>query len=465
MKAARLRFVLEPIFLGAALFALIAPNAWAVPSFARQTGMACSTCHTVFPELTPFGREFKLNGYVLDNMKQIKGVTVERTETMALNTIPPVSFMLQISYNHTSKPVPDSGIAAVPPTQPPGTVGLAGDANFPQQVSVFYAGKIAEGLGAFVQLTYDGVADHFGLDNTDIRYAHHLSFDSMPDRDLIIGLTANNNPTVQDPWNTTAAWGYPFAASAVAPTPTAATQIDGTLGGNVAGLSAYLWYDHSLYAEAGVYTGSKVGGVHPFDSSQTPLVHGLAPYWRLGYEYRWDRHSLSVGTYGIKASIVPGGMPASGPTDTFTDYAVDSQYQFIDDDHQASVLATYIHEKQSLDASVATGTNASNTLSTTKLAANYYYRRKIGGSVGFFNTTGSTDAVLYAAGPVTGSASGSPNSRGYVFEVNYLPFLNVKLSLQYVAYSKFNGDSSNYDGSGRSASDNNTLYVLGWFNF
>ena len=49
--------------------------------------------------------------------------------------------------------------------------------------------------------------------------------------------------------------------------------------------------------------------------------------------------------------------------------------------------------------------------------------------------------------------------------MNYLPFLNVKLQLQYVAYSKFNGGSSNYDGSGRSASDNNTLYVLGWFNF
>ncbi len=37
----------------------------AVPSFARQTGMDCVACHTSFPELTPFGREFKLNGYTL----------------------------------------------------------------------------------------------------------------------------------------------------------------------------------------------------------------------------------------------------------------------------------------------------------------------------------------------------------------------------------------------------------------
>ncbi|MBS0387629.1 MAG: hypothetical protein JSR15_04040, partial [Proteobacteria bacterium] len=31
--------------------ALVAPAAQAVPSFARQTGMACEACHTVFPEL------------------------------------------------------------------------------------------------------------------------------------------------------------------------------------------------------------------------------------------------------------------------------------------------------------------------------------------------------------------------------------------------------------------------------
>ena len=41
------------------------PMASAVPSFARQTGQPCATCHTAFPELTPFGRRFKLNGYTL----------------------------------------------------------------------------------------------------------------------------------------------------------------------------------------------------------------------------------------------------------------------------------------------------------------------------------------------------------------------------------------------------------------
>src|SRR5580704_2452390 len=40
-----------------------APPAEALPSFARQTGQPCGTCHTDFPALTPFGRRFKLRGY------------------------------------------------------------------------------------------------------------------------------------------------------------------------------------------------------------------------------------------------------------------------------------------------------------------------------------------------------------------------------------------------------------------
>ena len=40
-----------------------ASPARALPSFARQTGQPCGTCHTSFPGLTPFGRRFKLLGY------------------------------------------------------------------------------------------------------------------------------------------------------------------------------------------------------------------------------------------------------------------------------------------------------------------------------------------------------------------------------------------------------------------
>lgn len=51
---------------GLGLWALLLPeHVQAVPSFARQTGVSCYTCHTVFMELTPFGRQFKLTGYTM----------------------------------------------------------------------------------------------------------------------------------------------------------------------------------------------------------------------------------------------------------------------------------------------------------------------------------------------------------------------------------------------------------------
>jgi hypothetical protein len=461
--------------LGIGLCVALASPAPAVPSFARQTGMACAACHTVFPELTPFGREFKLNGYVLDNIRQIKGITVENRETLALSSLPPLSMMLQISYTHTGAALPDAAVT--------GALAKDGDVLFPQQASFFYAGKIADGLGAFVQLTYDGVGDSFGFDNTDIRYAKRLDFGGGADSahpNVLFGVTVNNGPTVQDVWNTTAAWGFPYSGSSVSPTPITSTKLDsgaGGIGQNAAGIGVYTWINNSIYAEFSVYGAAIRGGNHPLDSTQSNVIHGISPYWRLAYEYRWDRNSVSVGTYGIQTKMHPGSLtgiatPLAGPTDRYTDTAVDLQYQFIGEEHLFTVLSTYISEKQKLDASFVDqfAQNSSNSLKTFKLVGEYSYHRMIGGSLGYFRTTGSSDSGLYpgtlaAPVPVAGSITNSPDSSGYVAEVNYLPWLNTKLQLQYVSYDKFNGSKQNYDGAGRNASDNNTLYLLGWILF
>ena len=180
---------------------LLAPgSAQAVPSFARQTGMACEACHTVFPELTPFGRRFKLNAYTVDNLPQVSGMTPSREQTLALNQLPPLSFMLQASYTSTKAALPDSATA--------GALAKNGQVLLPQQASLFYAGKIAPNFGGFVQITYDGVDDAFGWDNTDVRHAQ------IANDKLLWGISFNNNPTVQDPRNTPPARQSPFAQAA-----------------------------------------------------------------------------------------------------------------------------------------------------------------------------------------------------------------------------------------------------------
>ncbi len=439
--------------------------ALAVPSFARQTGMACEACHTVFPELTPFGRQFKLNGYTIDNLPQIRAVTSSSEEALLLNWLPPLSFMFQASYTQTRKAIPDLAL--------PGGLSQNGQVLFPQQASLFYAGRIAPNLGGFGQITYNSASGSVGWDNTDIRFAKQAT---VRDRTLIYGITLNNNPTVQDPWNSTPAWQVPFdQRSSAASRPAAAAQIDGALGGNVAGITAYGYLANPIYAELGVYRSAPQGFANqqtassgPLNSTASNVIKSVAPYWRVAWEHQWQSNALSIGAYGLSVDLLPGnGVLLTGPIDRFRDTAADLQYQFLGDDHLASLQATFIDERETRDASAGAGlaANSSDTLRTLRIGASYYYQRRYGAALGYLSTAGSTDPLLYAPGPVSGSAAGRPDSRGWTGELDFLPWQNVKLALQYTAYSKFNGASSNYDGFGRDASDNNTLYVLGWIAF
>jgi hypothetical protein len=441
-----------------ALLLLAVPAAQAVPSFARQTGMACEACHTVWPELTHFGRMFKASGYVIDNLKQVKGVTPQRDEILSLAQLPPLSIMVQGSYTHLATPTPDRG---------PGITGQSqnGTVAFPQQVSLFYAGKIAPHVGAFLQLTYANDTGTIGIDNVDIRFA---DLKILPgDQSLIYGLSLNNNPTVQDLWNTTPAFGFPYAASNSAPGVPFGAQIDGARGQDVAGLTAYAYWNESLFGEVGLYRSAKQGTAGPLDSTSAGgVIDGTAPYWRVAYEHNWGRHSLEAGLYGATFKIFPDfgaglGAELKGPVDRYQDVAEDVQYQFIADSHLFSLLATRIHEKQTLDATFAAqkSDNAENDLTTVRASATYYYKRKLGGTIGYFSTTGSTDATFL------GTENGAPDTKGWIAELNYLPWLNTKFSLQYTAYSKYAGLSDNYDGAGRNAKDNNTLYALVWLSF
>src|SRR5579862_2335485 len=105
-------FVTRAVLILALLVA--APQAMAVPSFARQTGMACEACHTVYPELTHFGRVFKANGYILTNLKQVRDVTGKKEELLALSQMPPLSIMVQISDTQLKTALPDLTNVNVP---------------------------------------------------------------------------------------------------------------------------------------------------------------------------------------------------------------------------------------------------------------------------------------------------------------------------------------------------------------
>ena len=81
---------------------------------------------------------------------------------LALSGLPPISLMVQVSQTNLSKSLPEGTDLG---NSQSGTVA------FPQQISLFYAGKIAPGVGAFIQLTYGNDSGTIGIDNVDLRWA------------------------------------------------------------------------------------------------------------------------------------------------------------------------------------------------------------------------------------------------------------------------------------------------------
>ena len=382
---------------------MLSQPAQALPSFARQTGQPCGTCHTDYPGLTPFGRLFKLGGYTAgggrfrttlfptqdDATKALADYAKKAGKNGLSDTsdawVPPVSMMAIVGYTRTQADQDPTGS----PYRPNDNVIFS-------PVSIFYGGAITEHVGAFAQVTYNGApfgmpdpADPYATfqwswDNADVRYANSGTLGGM---DIIYGITANNSPGVQDPWNTTPAWGFPYSGSSIAPGPAAATLIDGAYAQSVAGAGAYVFISNLVYIELSGYrtldykTLPKLG-VDPFGVSP---IEGVAPYWRLAIEPHWGNHWFEFGTFGMSARVHPWTF-ATDPngiylnqtypeTDRYTDIAFDSQYQYQGPNYWITLRGTYIHEEQTLDASFANGlsANPSNTLNTFRAYASLAY--------------------------------------------------------------------------------------------
>jgi hypothetical protein len=308
-----------------------------------------------------------------------------------------------------------------------------------------------------------------------VRYASTTNIAGV---DVVYGITANNNPTVQDLWNTTPAWTFPQAASTLANTPAASTLIEGAFSMRVAGVGVYTMLNDILYLEASGYrtlgfNQQNAVGMNPFGGPG--LFEGVAPYWRVALEPHWGPHTFMLGTYGMIANVRPwidptfalGTTGTLGISDRFTDIGFDSQYQYQGSNWWLTLRANYIREHQRLDASFFTmaSANPTNQLNSLKLTGSLAFGadNRIVLTGQYFNVWGSPDANLFA--DAAGFANMSPNSDGWMAELAYIPFgaskapgwpwFNARIGLQYIYYNKFNGTTVG-------AHDNNTFFLHAW---
>jgi hypothetical protein len=224
-------------------------------------------------------------------------------------------------------------------------------------------------------------------------------------------------------------------------------MIDGGLSQNVLGLGSYALFANLVYAEFDVYRSAPQGAAAPSDA--TGAIKGVAPYWRLALTKDGDNQSVMIGTFGMRTSLFPGTL--SGPRDTYSDIGIDGQFESKVGTGNVVVRGSWVREKQTLDATFAGGgsANTKNTLKALRVNASYYPKQWLGVSGGYFDTRGTADAGLYG---------GTPNTNGYIGELDLNPWENTRVGLQYTGYSKF-------DGTGTNASGNNTLFAFVWLAF
>jgi len=451
-KAVFFLLIVVPIVVLVFLAALNPPKVEAVPSYARQTGLACSGCHYNPPELNPAGRRFKLLGYVdkADETKVIKTDGGKKSAALDLLSSLPLSVMMDVSFTNTKSPVPTT---------------QNGNFEFPQDISLFLSGAWTTHVGSFVQVTYSGQGDHFSMDNTDIRYANSTKWGG---KEFVYGLDMNNNPTLEDLWNSTPAWGFPWVASDVAPTPNASPFIIGGLAQDVGGVGAYAMYDNHLYVGGTLYRSNHIGGTQPNPGVGAGInIRGVAPYWRVAWQQLTGKTQYEIGTYGMHMRSTPNAITGVDGSrlpfqDSYTDFAFDTQIdQTLFRKDVLSFRASYTRENSDLLASLAAGAagQGSHHLNTVLANAEYHLGNKYSGTFGWFNTTGTSDATLFPSGAVSGNLNGDPRGAGYIANVSVWPWQNVQLAAQYTGYTRFNGGKINYDLAGRDASGNNTVYL------
>ncbi len=429
------------------------PQAYALPSFARQTGQKCSACHVGgnWPQLTPWGRFFKLSGYTA-------GKSVFDKE--GFNFVPAGIFG-QAGITWAANPNNANGQNVIPNTGHPEAYEFTGEV----------ATKIAPFAGVFYEYqvgnTFPGWKGAGGP--ADIRAVH---FFNVGGNELLVGVDSNNNPTVQDVWNSTPDWGYPFYGSPEAPGGPASPMIT-NLANQAGGVGVYALLNRQFYVEASFY---RVGtGLYRWMTAGTNFqaggqnyLKGENPYWRAYWTKEHGPQSFMLGTFGMRANVYPDSSSPSGPADLFTDYGFDSQYQYLATTHKVTLRGSYIYERQSWDAGFPLGNSATATGNIKYLNFNGSYAHDDAWSLhaGYLLTNGNHNSALFAVTAPSGDElTSSPKTSGYTLEADRKLTQNIQLMAQYRGFGRFNGLRHNIDGIGRNASDNNTLWLSVFFAF
>ena len=402
-----------------ALLLMFSGGAQAIPAYARQTGSACADCHAGAygyssgggngPNLTPYGMQFKMNGY---------------TDTDGQGFKLPLSAQLVASHNA--------------PAQGKGHSALA-------EADLYIAGRVSDNVGGFVKVENDkqGEGSHYQskLSELDLRYvAKNLK---LAGREFLLGATVNNSPGLTDPIADLPGAIYLSPGGATGGTLLNPLASPNSLAGHVIGASVYGLYDKHWYGELGTYRDlplslqDRVG----YRRTTDPGRLSDTAYGRFAYMLNWKRQFFSAGLVGLTTRRQ---LPETAPTDKITDLGYDASYQYLGN-RENIIQVSYVNIMERRHYGSTFFANGFESLGRgvvhdETFSATYAFHQQFGLQFAHLVSTGTNDVARFGlTGPDTTANSYTLFWTPFGRDESLTSLANLKLALTWFRFTKVNG--------------------------
>lgn len=380
----------------------------AVPSYARQVKKPCTACHTVWPNLNQYGRQFKVKAYtdVSDKWEMIN------KDNLNLGTVFP--FSARVLY------FPENRVETNDPSSS-GNTSTTVDA-----VQLFIASRAYDYAGVFASAEWSPDDDGWHLPTAKLAFQYPLGEGNT------IGLVAFKGlSNAADPFNSfggrdrSLTWGDES-------TPFILTQgwtFSFFSEGNVGTVLHGYFLGNRLYAAVGALRGglsADASGGALINSETT--VSDTDPndlYSRIAWDQKLSNGAITFGAayYDGKQRIIDTPGPVlpydSKVKRTYVDLSLEQNYG---EDHMLEVQALYGSGKETN----VFGGGEGRKFDGVYVEGSYFYERKIG-FVAAINKIKFKDQDI-ALDPVVNA----DKIDSWLVSLNFLPWLNTKFALQYV---------------------------------
>ncbi len=412
----RKRF-LVPLLVFMVALAMVPASSHAVPSFARQVQKPCTACHTVWGNLNQYGRQFKVKAYT-DISQEWQMID---KDNLSLPTIFPFSARVVLEpLVHDSAANPSG----------------SSDVN---QVAIFMASRIFNYAGVFASAEADGFGSTGGtFQNPTVKVAFQYPLGEGNTIGLVTfaGLAASADPfnaiggrdrdllfDDSTPFILNTGWTFNFWS-----------------GNNLGAVLHGYFLGNRLYAAIGTLRGGSTSDAPLLQAPPTTVSNNDKTdpadfYYRIGWDQKLPNGAVTIGILnynGTQRIVDPTGAPLydSKVNRTYGDVSLEQNFG---ENHLVEVQALYGGGK---DDNVLGG-GEDRKFTGGFIQADYYYDRTYG-VIAQYNDIKYKDVAASDPNPID-------KQKQWMVGLNYLPWLNTKVALQYSSTMTTNLDGSSSD--------------------